>query len=85
MSVEDAQPVAPEAAGVVGLTQYELQRVGWFEELGFGTFEELGFGTFEALALATARGSDGQLVSVHDVRKAIERDCSVELAFQIFR
>jgi hypothetical protein len=76
MSVEDAQPVAPEAAGVVGLTQYELQRVGWFEELGFGTFE--------ALALATARGSDGQLVSVHNVRKAIERDCSVELAFQIF-
>jgi hypothetical protein len=70
MSTEDA--TAPEL-----LTAHEVQRVAWFEEIGFGTFE--------ALELASARDSAGQLVTVHDVRKAIEGGCSVELAFQIFR
>jgi hypothetical protein len=58
------------------LTAYELQRVDWFEELGFDLAE--------ALVLATARDSRRQLVAVHDVRVALARGCTREQAFEIF-
>jgi hypothetical protein len=62
--------------GVIELSDYEAQRADWFEELGFDTVR--------AIALATARDSARQQVSVRDVRIALERGCTLEQAFEIF-
>jgi hypothetical protein len=70
MSVEDATDPNLE------MTPLERERLDWFEGSASTCSRR-----FE---LATARDSSGQLVTVHDVRKAIEAGCSLELALKIF-
>ncbi len=47
-------------------------------------FEEMGFTEKEAKELSEYRGSDGKLIDVHVVRRAVAAGCSKELALKIF-
>jgi hypothetical protein len=45
---------------------------------------ELGFTIQQAGALAESRDSRGNLVDLHDLRRAVRGGCSIEIAFAIF-
>lgn len=52
------------------------ERTGWIEDLGFANAD--------AVLLATGRDSDGRLVTVHDIRNALERGMTRAQAVAIF-